>query len=95
MLVELDHFVPPEAFASFLRDVRRGAFSVEDLQPRDYDRVTELTETYADLSLGFVDAAVLSVVERLGEPRVATLDRRHFAVVRLAHTNVLELLPGE
>jgi len=95
VLVELDHFVPTQAFAGFLDDVRRGAFVVEDLQARDYARVSELTAAYADLRLGFVDAAVLAVAERLGERRVATLDRRHFGVVRLEHADALELLPGE
>jgi len=93
VLVELDHFVPLAAFTSFLDDVRRGAFVIEDLQPRDYVRIGELLSAYADLRLGFVEAAVLAVVERLGERQVATLDRRHFAVVRLAHTDALVLLP--
>ena len=94
MLVELDHFVPTSAFRAFLQDVERGAFVVEDLQPQDYARLGELLVTYADLRLGFVDAAVLAVTERLGERRVATLDHRHFGVVRLAHTDALQLLPA-
>lgn len=93
VLVELDHFVPAPAFAGFFADVRRGAFEIEDLQPGDYDRVEELTSTYSDLGLGFVDAAVLAIVERFGERQVATLDHRHFGVVRLAHGDALELLP--
>ena len=42
VLVELDHFVPTGAFVAFLEDVQRGAFVIEDLQPRDYARVGEL-----------------------------------------------------
>lgn len=93
MLVELDHFVSPTAFACFLEDVQRGAFVVDELQARDYVRVAELLSAYADLRLGFVDAAVLAVIERVGETQVATLDHRHFAVVRLKHTDALQLLP--
>jgi predicted nucleic acid-binding protein len=78
VLVELDHFVAPRAFLAFLKDVRRGAFVVDGLQPRDYVRLGELLATYTDLRLGFVDAAVLAVTERVGERRVATLDHRHF-----------------
>ncbi len=95
MLVELDHFVPSAAFASFLGDVARGAFAIEDLRSHDYERLGELMTKYADLSLGFVDAAVLAVAERLGERRIATLDHRHFSVVRLRHGEALELIPGE
>jgi hypothetical protein len=29
----------------------------------------------------------------LGEPKIATLDRRHFTVVRPAHVDALALLP--
>jgi hypothetical protein len=47
-----------------------------------------------DLGLGFVDPAVLAVTERFREPKLATLDHRHFSVVRPGHANALELLPG-
>ena len=77
-----------------LADVAAGAFEVESLTAKDYERVSELMTTYADLGLGFVDAAVLAVVERLREPKLATLDPRHFAVIRPRHTKALELLPG-
>ena len=50
-------------------------------------------DRYADLSLGVVDAAVIATAERLGVTEVATLDRRHFSVVRPRHTPALTLLP--
>ena len=42
---------------------------------------------------GTTDAAVVAVAERLGLPEIATLDRRHFTVVRPLHTPALTLLP--
>jgi hypothetical protein len=36
---------------------------------------------------------VLAVVERLGEPKLATIDHRHFSVLRPVHVEALELLP--
>jgi hypothetical protein len=33
------------------------------------------------------------VTERLGEPKLATLDHRHFRVLRPRHVDALELLP--
>jgi hypothetical protein len=83
-----------EAFVQLLDDVRRGAFLVEDLVTDDYERVAELLTAYRDLRVGFVDAAVLAVVERLGEPKLATLDRQHFAAMRPRHVAALELLPA-
>lgn len=50
--------------------------------------------TYADLEVGFVDCAVLAVTERLGEPKLATLDHRHFGTMRPRHVEALELLPA-
>lgn len=54
-----------------------------------------LEEQYADLGLGFVDASVIALCERLGEPKVvATLDHRDFSVVVPRHVPALELLPS-
>lgn len=53
----------------------------------------ELVPQYADFPLGGVDASVIAVAERFGVERVATLDRRHFSVVRPKHTAALALLP--
>jgi hypothetical protein len=37
---------------------------------------------------------VLALVERLGEPKLATLDHRHFGTMRPRHVEALELLPA-
>ena len=65
-------------FATLDRDDAQhgpGAYTVVDLIPDDYRRVRQLCERYADSDVGFVDAAVLAIVERLNEPKLATLDR--------------------
>jgi uncharacterized protein len=54
--------------------------------------MAELVARYSDLPLGTVDASVVAAAERLGARSVATLDRRHFTVVRPAHVGTL-LLP--
>ena len=48
---------------------------------------------YHDLPLGTVDASVIAAAERLTVNHIATTDRRHFSIVRPAHTDTLELLP--
>lgn len=82
-----------EAFLSLLEDIHDKRLAVEELRIADYERSRELVDRYRDLSLGFVDAAVLSIVERLGEAKLATLDHRHFTVVRPRHVPTLRLLP--
>ena len=78
---------------ALLDDISRGAFTVDDLEIRDYARVREVVDRYADQDVGFVDASVLAVVERLEEPKLATLDHRHFSVLHPRHISALRLLP--
>ncbi len=98
VLVELDYFLTrgfgAEPMVRILADARSGAFRIESLTPGDYERVGELIAAYADLRVGFVDAAVLAIVERLREPKLATLDRRHFTAMRPLHVRALDLLPA-
>ena len=79
---------------ALLDDIVAGAYHVEDLQPEDYRRIRDVCDRYADADIGFVDAAVLAVVERLNEPKLATLDQRHFRILRPRHTDVLQLVPA-
>lgn len=99
VLVEVDYWIRtrlyPAVLLSVLDDIASGAYEVEDLQPADYLRVGQVCARYADADIGFVDAAVLAVVERLNEPKLATPDRRHFGTLRPRHTGTLHLLPDD
>jgi predicted nucleic acid-binding protein len=78
---------------ALLRSVVDGSVHVEDMRLPDYARAQELMTRYASLLLGFVDAAIVAVAERLGGTTIATLDHRHFAVVRPRHCEAFTLLP--
>jgi predicted nucleic acid-binding protein len=78
---------------AFLSDVRSGLFTMLETTSVDLDRIADLVKTYADLPLGTVDASVVALAERLHLPAVATLDHRHFSVVRPRHVPAFELLP--
>lgn len=97
VVVEVDYWIHqrlgPGALVALLEDIEDGAYEIEDLLPADYKRVREVCDRYADSDVGFVDAGVLAVVERLDEPKLATLDRRHFALLRPRHRDALTLLP--
>jgi predicted nucleic acid-binding protein len=67
------------------------AYLVADLPSEGYARVAALNRQFADLGLGFVDAAIVALAETLGLRRIATADRRHFGPV--ASALKLELLP--
>lgn len=86
--------IGPVAEQAFARSLREGELHAEPVEPSDWARIHELLEQYADLPLGIVDASVVTVCERLGASSLATLDRRHFAVVRPRHRDALTLLPA-
>jgi len=97
VLAELDywcaHRLTLEAWLIFLDDVNAGVYRIEPPTAADLVRCAELQARYRDLGLGIVDASVVALAERLGEPKVATLDQRHFRAVRPGHVAALEIRP--
>jgi predicted nucleic acid-binding protein len=77
---------------AFARSIRDGELVIEAVEPSDWIRISELLEQYADLRLGIVDASVVAACERLDARTLATLDRRHFSVIRPRRP--LTLLPA-
>ena len=82
-----------DAGEQLLRAVEDGSVLVVELDQSDYQRSRHLLTAYRDLPLEFVDASVIAVAERLEETTVATLDRRHFSVVRPLHCERFTLVP--
>lgn len=81
-----------EAEVRFIGDFASGNLIPEAVAASDWLRIAELVAAYRDLPLGTVDASVVVTAERLAVRVVATLDRRHFTVVR-SKVGPLELLP--
>ncbi|AKN15484.1 twitching motility protein PilT [Mycobacterium haemophilum DSM 44634] len=77
----------------FLGDLADGAFTVEPVAVGDWLRIAELVARYRDLPLGTVDASVVTTAERLGINEIATVDRRHFTIVRPCHIEAFTLFP--
>jgi uncharacterized protein len=97
VLAELDYWchkrLDGDVWTAFLDDLLAGAYRAEPPTDADLRRCRELQGRYHDLRLGVTDASVIALVERLNEPKVATLDHRHFAAVRPLHVDALELVP--
>ncbi len=95
VIPEVDHLLGKRlgkaAQAALYRGLSAGHYFVADLPREKYERIAELNRQFADLSLGFVDAAVVAISEFLGLRRIATTDRRDFEP--LAAAFALELLP--
>ena len=64
-----------------------------EIEQADLPRIAELVEKYVSLPLGIVDAAVIAIAERLEAAEVATVDRKHFSIVRPRHFPMFRLLP--
>jgi predicted nucleic acid-binding protein len=77
----------------FLGDLAAGEFTTAHVDAGDWLRMAELVVAYADLPLGTVDAFIVAAAERLSIGVIATLDRRHFSLVRPAHIDNFDLLP--
>jgi predicted nucleic acid-binding protein len=85
----------PRVEASFVRSFGPdGSFELAPLQPGDMPRIAELVEQYSDFPLGTVDASVVATAERLHAATIATIDHRHFSVVRPRHLPAFTLVPA-
>jgi predicted nucleic acid-binding protein len=97
VLAELDYWCHQRlgagAWISFFEDLLAGAYRLELSTMADLERCREIQMQYDDQAIGVVDASVLALVERLGESKLATLDHRHFSVLRPAHGDALRLVP--
>ncbi len=82
------------AEAVFYTAIAQGQLNIEPLTSTDWARITELLDTYANISLDAADASIIAVAERLDQTVIATLDERDFRIVRPNHTDAFELLPG-
>ncbi len=95
-LAEVVHLVGtrlgPAPEIALLGDLASGRFFAEPVAPADWLPIAELVARYRELGLGTVDASVVVTSNRLGDHTVATLDRRHFEVLRREMPD-LELLP--
>jgi predicted nucleic acid-binding protein len=87
----LGHRLGAKARQVFYRGLIDGDYVVSDLPHDRYAHVAALNRRFADLDLGFVDAAVVAIAEALSVARIATTDRRHFGPLAAALS--LELVP--
>jgi predicted nucleic acid-binding protein len=83
------------AFAELelVQAVAAGEFTIEPCKDADISRAAEIMAIYHDTPLGFVDASVAAIAERLRAPSILTTDRRHFTIIRTRHASAFRLVP--
>jgi predicted nucleic acid-binding protein len=76
---------------AFVRHLIDSDWRLEPLANGDLARVLGMM---AEHEIGFADAAVATIAERMNATRIYTLDRRHFERIRPRHIDRFELLPA-
>jgi uncharacterized protein len=76
---------------SFVASLAAGELGVEPAVKADMERCRTLLDEYPQI--GFVDASIIALMERLRLRVLATTDRRHFATVRPRHVGGFDLVP--
>lgn len=74
-------------------NLARGELKLEPLLAADLKRIGTILDDYEDLDVGFVDASVVAMAERLRLRRILTTDRRHFGAIRPKHCRAFDLVP--
>lgn len=89
----LNSCLGPFAETAFLVALNNREMAVEQVTGPDMSRTGEILKQYADANIGFVDASLVAVAERLGINTIFTTDRRHFSLIKPAHCSAFTLLP--
>ncbi len=97
VLTEFDYLATKRVGSAIVRDFYRsieiGFVTHVALEDVDVKRAFELIDIYEDAHIGFADATIVALAERYRLPRILTLDRRHFNIIRPKGLTHLELLP--
>jgi uncharacterized protein len=97
VMAELDYLVATrvgvDAELAVLRELGGGAWELAAMGAGDVQRAVSVIDRYADQSIGLADASVVVLAQRYTTRRVATLDRRHFEVLRPLDGGRFAILP--
>lgn len=88
----VNKYLGVEAEVKLLSSIRDGELAIETFVPADIERIIEVVSTYKDQKLGFVDASIVAIAERLNIVKILTLDK-HFRLIRPKHVANFEIYP--
>lgn len=99
IVAEIDHLVSrdggPSAVLAFYGDLESGAY-VAEWWPEAMSESVDAAKKYQSLGIGIADASLLALAARLETTRIATLDERHFRVVKpLTGESAFTILPAD
>ncbi len=89
----LNKFLGSLAEEKFIDSLANREITIEHFNINDLSRCVELLKKYRDLNIGFVDASVIAIAERLKIDKILTTDRKHFSAIKPVHCEAFTLLP--
>ena len=78
---------------TFLQDLTDEYFVFLPVDVSDLKQALKVMTCYQGVRLGLVDASLVALAERYRIPRILTIDRRHFSLIKPETMEYLELLP--
>ena len=97
VIAEIDYLVlrnhGVRAELALLRDLATSTWELADVHADDLRRMADLVERYADQKIGVTDASLVVLAARYATTTIATLDRRHFNVMRALDGQSFTLIP--
>ena len=89
----INKYLGQKAEVVLLNAIVNREFVVEHPDARDIQRCIEIIQTYSNVNLGYVDASIVAISERLGISNILTADRRHFSIIKPKTCSHFNLLP--
>lgn len=97
VLAELDYLVLARAGVAnelaVLRELLSPAWELARVTNAQIEQAVRLIDQYADQGIGLADAVNVVLANANKTRRIATLDHRHFSVLRLADGSPVEIVP--
>lgn len=97
VVAELDYLVATRvgvgAELAVLRELSGGAWELADFTAADVERAAAVIEKYRDQNIGIADASNVVLAQRYQTRTMATLDHRHFTVLRPLDGGRFTLVP--
>lgn len=97
VIAELDYLVLTRhgvaAQRAVLAELAGGAWELASMDQERLAAAVNLVERYSDVPIGVTDASNIVLASAYRTRAIATLDRRHFSILRFADGSAPDLLP--
>ncbi|MDR0848785.1 MAG: PIN domain-containing protein [Propionibacteriaceae bacterium] len=98
VVAELDYLVLTRygvhAEVAALTALNTPAWRITSLEPDELTEAINLVSRYEDERIGLADAANVVLARRYATRQIATLDRRHFSVLRFSDGSAVDIVPS-